>query len=156
MNSTSKLEVGSSVPDFSLLDQNGKMFDLSEILGKHNLVIYFYPKDGTQGCTKEACTFRDMYQDFTDAGAEVIGISGDNRESHQGFSTAHKLPFTLLSDEDKTVRKLFGVPTDFFGLLPGRVTYIVDKKGIIRYIFKSQTQIEKHVRESLRILKTLN
>jgi peroxiredoxin Q/BCP len=156
MKTMNKIEVGSKVPDFSLFDQNGKVFHLSDILGKHNLVIYFYPKDDTQGCTKEACTFRDRYQDFTDSGAEVIGISGDNRTSHRNFATSHNLPFTLLSDENKTVRKLFGVPTDFFGLLPGRVTYIIDKQGIVRYIFKSQTQVEKHVNESLRILKTLN
>jgi thioredoxin-dependent peroxiredoxin len=144
---TNKIEVGSKVPDFNLIDQHGNNFLLSSLLGKQNLVIYFYPKDNTQGCTKEACSFRDMYQDFTDAGADVIGISSDSRESHSDFATSHKLPFTLLSDEDQSVRKRFGVPTDLFGLLPGRVTYIIDKKGIVRYIFKSQTQVEKHVHE---------
>ncbi len=156
MDSTNKIEVGSKVPDFSLFDQDGKLFHMADIIGKRNLVIYFYPKDNTAGCTKEACTFRDMYQDFTDAGADVIGISSDSHESHSGFATSNKLPFTLLSDENKTVRKLFGVPTDLFGLIPGRVTYIADKQGLVRYIFKSQTQVEKHVNESLRILKTLN
>jgi thioredoxin-dependent peroxiredoxin len=156
MDSTNKIEVGSKVPDFSLFDQDGKLFHISDIIGKCNLVIFFYPKDNTAGCTKEACTFRDMYQDFTDAGADVIGISPDSRESHKGFATSNKLPFTLLSDENKTARNLFGVPTDLFGLIPGRVTYIIDKQGIVRYIFKSQSQVEKHVNESLRILKTLN
>jgi len=156
MESTNQIEVGIKVPDFSLSDQNGKLFHLSDVLGKKNLVIYFYPKDNTQGCTKEACSFRDSYQDFTDAGAEVIGISSDSKSSHKDFAGKHNLPFILLSDEDKTVRKLFGVPSDLFGFIPGRVTYIVDKQGIARYIFKSQTQVEKHVSESLRILKTLN
>jgi thioredoxin-dependent peroxiredoxin len=156
MVKTSKIEVGSKVPDFSLTDQNGRMFHLSTIVGKCNIVIYFYPKDNTQGCTKEACTFRDMYQDFTDAGAIVIGISGDNHISHFNFASSYKLPFTLLSDEDKTVRELFGVPTDLLGLVPARVTYIIDKQGIVRYIFKSQTDVEKHITESLRILKTFN
>ena len=150
-----KIEVGSRVPDFSLYDQNGNLFQLATHLGKHNLVIYFYPKDETQGCTKEACKFRDMYKDFTDAGAEVIGISSDSRKSHSEFAAKHKLPFSLLSDEDKKVRKRFGVPTNFLGLLPGRVTYIVDKQGIVRYIFNSQNQAEMHAEESFRILKSL-
>jgi len=132
------------------------MFSLSSLLGKQNLVIYFYPKDYIEGCTKEALTFPDMYKDFTDAFAGVIGISSNSRETHSDFANSHKLPFTLLSDDDQTERKIFSVPRDLFGLLPGRVTYIIDKKGIVRYIFRSQTQVEKHVHESLRILKSLN
>lgn len=155
MESKRKIEVGSRVPDFSLYDQNGTLFQLAAHLGKQNLVIYFYPKDDTPGCTKEACTFRDMYEDFTQAGAEVIGISSDSRKSHSEFATKHKLPFSLLSDEGKEVRKRFGVPTNLFGFLPGRVTYIIDKQGIVKYIFNSQTQAEKHAEESLRILKSL-
>ena len=155
MKSSHKIEVGSIVPDFSLYDQNGELFHLATHLGKHNLVIYFYPKNDTPGCTKEACTFRDMYEDFTNAGAEVIGISSDSRKSHSEFASKHKLPFTLLSDEDKEVRRLFGVPTNFLGLLPGRVTYIVDKQGTVRHIFDSQSQAEKHAEESIRILKSL-
>lgn len=156
MGTTRKVEVGSIVPDFSLYDQNGELFQLAAHLGKHNLVIYFYPKDDTPGCTKEACAFRDMYEDFTDAGAEVIGISSDSRKSHSEFAAKHKLPFSLLSDEDKRVRRLFGVPTNFMGLLPRRVTYIIDKQGTVRHIFSSQTQTEKHAEESIRILKSLN
>jgi thioredoxin-dependent peroxiredoxin len=156
MAELNRIEVGTKVPDFSLLDQNGNTFHLSAYLGRKNLVIYFYPKDDTQGCTTEACAFRDLYQDFIDAGAAVIGISGDNQKSHRDFASSHKLPFILLSDGDKVVRKLFGVPTDLFGLLPGRVTYIIDKNGVVRNIFKSQSQPEKHVFESLKILKTLN
>lgn len=155
MDAKIKIEVGSKVPDFSLFDQHGNLFQLATHLGKKNLVIYFYPKDDTPGCTKEACTFRDMYEDFTVAGAEVIGISSDSRKSHSEFAAKHSLPFSLLSDEDKEVRKRFGVPTNFLGLLPGRVTYIVDRQGIVKYIFNSQTQAAKHAEESIRILKSL-
>jgi thioredoxin-dependent peroxiredoxin len=155
MDSTRSIEVGSKVPDFSLNDQYGKRFHLATHLGKHNLVIFFYPKDDTPGCTKEACTFRDMYMDFTDAGAEIIGISSDSRKSHSEFSAKHKLPYSILSDENQEVQHLFGVPRNLLGLLPGRVTYVIDKQGIVRYIFNSQTQAEKHARESIRILKSL-
>lgn len=155
MEPSGKIKVGSRVPDFSLFDQNGNLFQLAAHLGKQNLVIYFYPKDDTPGCTKEACTFRDMYEDFTDVGAEVIGISSDSRKSHSEFATKHKLPFSLLSDEDKAVRKRFGVPTNMLGILPGRVTYIVDKQGIVKFIFNSQTQAERHAQESIRFLKSL-
>jgi thioredoxin-dependent peroxiredoxin len=156
MPSSNQIEVGSKIPDFSLLDQKGNIFHSSEIIGKQNLVVYFYPKDNTRGCTKEACTFRDSYQDFIDAGAEVIGISSDQPVTHSEFAKTHKLPFILLCDENEKVRKLFGVESDLFGLIPGRVTYIIDKKGIVRYKFKSQTQVEKHVSESLRIIRSLN
>ena len=155
MPQTRKIEVGNKVPDFSLYDQNGNLFQLAAHLGKHNLVIYFYPKDDTPGCTKEACTFRDRFEDFTDAGAEVIGISSDSRQSHSEFAARYKLPFSILSDEAKKVRRSFGVPTNLLGFLPGRVTYIIDKQGIVRYIFNSQSQAEKHAEESLRILKSL-
>lgn len=146
------LKPGEKVPSFSLPDQQGKEFNINSLLFKKALVIYFYPKDETAGCTKQACAFRDAYQDFTDAGAEVIGISSDSSDSHQSFADHHNLPFILLSDTDGTVRNLFGVPTDLLGLLPGRVTYIVDKNGIIKYIFNSQIRIEKHITEALRIL----
>jgi thioredoxin-dependent peroxiredoxin len=155
MEPTRKIEVGSRVPDFSLFDQNGNLFQLATHLGKNNLVIYFYPKDDSPGCTKEACTFRDMYEEFTDTGAEVIGISSDSRKSHSEFATKHNLPFSLLSDEDNAVRRRFGVPAFFFGLLPGRVTYLVDKQGIVQYIFNSQMQTEMHAKESIRILKSM-
>lgn len=149
------LKQGDRIPPFVLPNQHGKNFDIESLLLKKSMVIYFYPKDETAGCTKQACAFRDSYQDFVDAGAEVIGISSDDEESHSNFAGHHRLPFVLLSDKDKTVRNLFGVPTDMFGLLPGRVTYIVDKLGVIRYIFNSQIRIEKHITEALRILKEI-
>lgn len=148
-----KIEVGSKIPSFTLKDQNGYDFDISKLIGKKNLVIYFYPKDDTPGCTKEACSFQDMYQDFIDADAEVIGISGQSSESHKIFADKYHLTFVLLADDGNKIRKQFGVPTSFFGLLPGRVTYIVNKEGKVIYTFNSQMNAEKHVEEAMRILK---
>jgi len=150
------LKTGDKIPQFSLTDQNGKDFNINSLRAKKSLVIYFYPKDETAGCTKQACSFRDHYPDFKDAGAEVIGISSDTADSHGSFADHHNLPFILLSDKDGLLRKEFGVPGNLLGLLPGRVTYIVDKQSIIRYIFNSQIWIEKHITEALRILKGLD
>jgi peroxiredoxin Q/BCP len=150
-----KLKIGSTIPGFILPDQNGNLFDITTILGKKNLVIYFYPKDDTPGCTKEACSFRDQFDVFKQENAQIIGISGQSVKSHEEFAAKYKLNYTLLSDEGNEIRKLFGVPTSFFGLIPGRVTYIVNKKGKVVYIFNSQTDATKHVDEALRILKLL-
>lgn len=150
-----EIKIGSTIPEFSLPDQNGNMFDISSVLGKKNLVIYFYPKDDSPGCTKEACSFRDQFEVFNKADAVIIGISGQSVESHKEFANKYKLTFALLSDEGNKIRKLFGVPTNFLGLLPGRVTYIADKTGKVIYIFNSQTNATKHVDEALRILKEL-
>jgi thioredoxin-dependent peroxiredoxin len=153
---TMTLKTGDKIPHFTLPDQAGNLFNIETLLTKKSLVIYFYPKDETAGCTKQACAFRDNYQDFKEAGAEVIGISSDSEASHENFAIHHKLPFILLSDTEGTVRTQFGVPTDLLGLLPGRVTYIIDKQGVIKYIFNSQVRIGKHISESLRILQGLN
>jgi len=152
MNST---EVGSLVPSFSLKDQNGQYFNIESVIGKHNLVIYFYPKDDSPGCTKEACSFRDQFEVFKKEDAIIIGISGQSVKSHLEFAKKHRLNYTLLSDDGNKVRKLFGVPTSFLGLLPGRVTYIVDKQGKVVFIFNSQLNAEKHIEEALRILKEM-
>ena len=151
----SKIEVGSFIPEFSLPDQNGTEFKINDVLGKKKLVIFFYPKDDSPGCTKEACSFRDQFEVFAQADALIIGISGQSVESHKKFAEKYKLTFTLLSDSDNKVRKLFGVPTNLFGLLPGRVTYIVDKTGKVAYIFDSQTQATRHVDEAMRVLKAM-
>lgn len=148
-----KIEVGSKIPEFKLLDQNGEMFDINSVLGKKNLVIYFYPKDDTPGCTKEACSFRDSYEEFKDHDAEVIGISSDDVESHKNFADKYGLTFTLLSDTDSKLRKRFGVPTNLLGMIPGRVTYVVDKTGTVIYLFNSQTKAEKHITEALAALE---
>lgn len=154
-NNMNEIKIGSSIPAFTLPDQNGNLFDISSVIGKKNLVIYFYPKDDSPGCTKEACSFRDQFEVFKEADAMVIGISGQSIESHKKFAEKYRLSFILLSDEGNKVRKLFGVPSNFFGLIPGRVTFIADKKGKVVYVFNSQTQAEKHVDEALRILKGL-
>jgi len=153
--SMQKISVGSVIPSFELKDQNNQLFQLNSVLGKKNLVIYFYPKDDTPGCTKEACAFRDQFEVFEDAQALIIGISAQSVESHKSFEKKHNLNFTLLSDTGNKVRKLFGVPTNFFGLISGRVTYIVNKEGKVVYMFNSQMQAEKHVEEALRILKEI-
>jgi thioredoxin-dependent peroxiredoxin len=151
-----KIEIGSAVPHFVLPDQNGKMFAIDSVTGKRNLVIYFYPKDDSPGCTKEACYFRDKYEVFTQADAMIIGISGQSVASHKKFAEKYHLSFTLLSDEGNRIRKLFGVPSDFFGMLPGRVTYVIAKTGKVVYIFNSQSEAKEHVDEALRILEGLN
>ncbi len=149
------LQDGNKVPAFSLPDENGKMFDIHEVLGEHILVIYFYPKDDTPGCTTEACTFRDHFEDLTDAGAVVIGISSDSPQSHKRFKEKYRLPFKLLSDQDKKVRDLFGVPSSLMGLLPGRVTYIIDRDGVIKHVFNSQLNAAEHVEVAKNIIRQL-
>ncbi len=119
------------------------------------MVIYFYPKDDTPGCTKEACTFRDQYEDFVAAGAQVVGISADSPESHRQFAAKYRLPFLLLSDRQNTVRSLFGVKGDLFGLIPGRVTFVADAQGIVRHVFSSQLNATRHVAEALEVIKRL-
>lgn len=150
-----KIVVGSQVPKFELLDQNGNLFNIDSVLGKKNLVIYFYPKDDTPGCTAQACSFRDQFEVFSDADAMIIGISGQSVDSHLDFAKKYKLNFTLLSDKDNVIRKKFGVPSSFLGTVPGRVTYIVNKEGEVVYVFDSQRNATKHVDESLRIIKDL-
>ena len=147
--------VGSSLPSFSLKDQNGQLFNINSVKGKKNLVIYFYPKDDTPGCTKEACSFRDQFEVFKQQDALIIGISGQSVESHLEFAKKHRLNYTLLSDEGNAVRKLFGVPTNLFGLIAGRVTYVINKEGKVVLVFNSQTNAEKHIDEALRILKEM-
>ncbi|MDZ7614481.1 MAG: peroxiredoxin [Flavobacteriaceae bacterium] len=148
-----EIKIGSTIPAFTLPDQNGNMFNTGSLIGKKNMVIYFYPKDDSPGCTAQACSFRDQFEVFTEADAVIIGISGQSVKSHKEFAEKHRLSFTLLSDEGNKIRKLFGVPTNLFGLLPGRVTYVADKTGKVIYTFNSQIQATKHVDEALRILK---
>ncbi|WP_338409881.1 peroxiredoxin [uncultured Flavobacterium sp.] len=148
-----KLQVGDKVPTFKAKTQSGENFKLLDYIGKP-LVIYFYPKDNTPGCTLQACSFRDQYQDFQDLGAEVIGISGDSEESHDKFAKKHKLPFVLLSDFKKNIRNAFGVPSHLFGLLPGRVTYVINKEGIIVSIFNS-INAASHIPTALKAIQKM-
>ena len=147
------LKVGDKVPAFTLQNQNGQWIKSTDVIGKQAAVIYFYPKDETPGCTKEACKFRDEFEVFKDLKAKVIGISSDNVASHKKFAEKYHLPFTLLADINKQVRRLFGVPKSVIGLLPGRVTYVVNKKGTIIYIFNSQFGAEKHIAKAIKALK---
>jgi peroxiredoxin Q/BCP len=149
------LAVGDPAPNFRLPTSNGSYVALEDFLGKKNVVVYFYPKDFTRGCTAEACSFRDSYESFKDLGAEVIGISSDGQDSHRDFAQRHHLPFILLSDADGSVRKAYQVKKSL-GLFAGRVSFVIDKKGIIRLIFSSQTRVTAHVGEALNVLKSLS
>lgn len=145
------IQIGDKLPNFKATKQDGTTFDSHEIHEKP-VVIYFYPKDFTPGCTTQACSFRDAYQDFKDLGAEVIGVSGDSASSHQNFQQKYKLPFILLSDADRKLRRLFGVPTALLGLLPGRVTYVFDAKGYCIYIFDSMSA-KNHIEKALEAIQ---
>ena len=146
--------VGSKAPDFTLPSQSGETVSLRDFLGQKPVVLFFYPKDDTPGCIKQARAFRDGYEEFGKLDVEAIGISSDSVESHKGFAEKHSLPFLLLSDEEGKVRKLYGVPNTF-GLLPGRVTYVVDAEGTVRHLFASQLGVEKHVEEALEALGSI-
>lgn len=148
------LQLGDRIPDFSAIDTNGNLFDSVNVVGIKPVVIYFYPKDDTRICTEQACTFRDQYEEFKQLGAEVIGISSDSLKSHVAFANKHHLPFVLLSDSDKRIRKAFGVPNDLFGLIPGRATYVADKDGILRMIFDS-TSGKIHIEKALETIRQL-
>lgn len=145
------LKTGDKCPHFKGIDQHGNEFDSHEIIGKKNCVIYFYPKNETKVCTAQACSFRDNYETFQDNNCEVIGISGDSAKSHQSFAKNHSLPFILLSDGDKKIRKTFEVPKDFL-LLPGRYTYIINSEGVIMEIFHDAAHAETHTETALNIL----
>lgn len=150
------LQIGDQAPDFTLTTTTGDTFRLSEQRGQRAIVLYFYPKDDTPGCTAEACSFRDQYQDFQDLGAEVVGVSSDSEASHQKFTQKHRLPFPLLADAGGQVRKLYEVPRALLGLLPGRVTFVIDKAGAIRYIFNSMNRATDHVETAKKVLAELN
>jgi peroxiredoxin Q/BCP len=146
-----QIKIGDYIPSFSLKDQNGNLFDINTYLGKKKLVIFFYPQDGSLNCTREACYFRDISEIFDEADAIIIGISSQSVESHKDFAEKNRLNYTLLSDNENTVRKLFGVPGRVFGLIPGRVTYVADRTGKVVYIFDSQTEVQRHVDEAMKI-----
>ncbi|MFZ5492816.1 MAG: peroxiredoxin [Pseudomonadota bacterium] len=153
MPASKTLKVGDKAPTFTLPTADGRPVSLADYLGRP-VVVYFYPKDDTPGCTAEACAFRDQYEDFKQAGAEVIGISSDPPESHARFAGKHQLPFVLLSDQGGTVRKVYGVPATL-GLLPGRVTFVLDRDGTIRHMFSSQLRAKQHVAEAVGVIRSL-
>ena len=146
------LKVGDTAPHFSGIDSNGNAFDTQDYYGKKWLVVYFYPKDDTPGCTTQACSFRDAYQDFTDLGAEVIGVSSDGVTSHVKFQSKFQLPFILLADTKKSIRRLFGVPNDLLGFVEGRATYVIGLDQKVHYIFDS-IRGSGHMERALAFLK---
>jgi thioredoxin-dependent peroxiredoxin len=146
--------VGDKAPDFTLPSQSGEQVRLYDRIGEHVVVLYFYPRDETSGCTAEACAFRDSHEVFSDAGAEVIGISSDSVDKHAAFADHHKLPFTLLSDEGGKVRKLYRVPSSL-GFIPGRVTYVIDRDGTVRLVINSMLNIGGHINDALDVVRKL-
>jgi len=146
--------VGDRAPDFTLPDQLGEPVRLGQLVGKKNVVLYFYPKDATPGCTAEARAFRDAYDTFTAADTEVVGVSSDSIKSHKRFAARHQLPFRLLSDRDGAVRALYGVERTL-GILPGRVTYVIDRDGVVQHVYSSQLAATRHVREARQALRCL-
>jgi peroxiredoxin Q/BCP len=149
-----KLKVGDRAPHFAATTMDGSTIRLTDFLGKRGIVLFFYPKNGTSVCTKEACSFRDSYDKFRDAGAEVIGVSSDSAESHVAFAEQNHLRFPLISDHDRSLAKLFGVP-DSFGLIPKRVTFVIDKSGIIRLIFSALFASHEHVQRAREACQAL-
>jgi peroxiredoxin Q/BCP len=148
------INIGDRAPDFELHAASGQKVRLSDFHGRKNVVLFFYPKDNTAGCTVEACTFRDAYSDFVDADAEVIGVSSDSLESHNGFADRHRLPFLLLSDPGGTVGARYDV-RKALGIFPGRVTFLIDKEGIVRHVTDGRLRFKDHVTESLAILREM-
>ena len=148
------IQAGDKAPDFTLPSQSGDQVRLQDRLGERVIILYFYPKDNTPGCTAEACAFRDSHETFTDAGAEVIGVSSDSVDRHAAFAGHHSLPFTLLSDQGGEVRKRYGVPS-VLGVLPGRVTYVIGRDGTVRHVFNSMTNIGRHVDDALEVVRQL-
>jgi peroxiredoxin Q/BCP len=148
------IAVGQRAPDFTLPAGDGRSVSLADFRGKKVVVLFFYPKDETPGCTREACEFRDSFDRFGDAGAEVIGVSDDDVESHKKFAANHRLPMTLLSDLGGKVRQTFGVKA-LLGIMPDRVTFVIDREGIVRHVFAARLRFGKHVDEALGVVKTL-
>lgn len=147
------MQLGDQLPPFSLNDADGKVRSNEEFLQGKHLVLFFYPKNNTSGCTAEVCAFRDVYQDFLDAGCDVVGVSGDTVASHALFADKHRLPYPILSDSKGTLRKAMQVPKKLFGLIPGRVTYIFNPEGKLIHITNDMMDAEKHIVEALEVIK---
>jgi peroxiredoxin Q/BCP len=144
------IRIGDRMPEFSALNEKGELV-YSKELSSTPCIIFFYPKDDTYLCTKEACSFRDANEEFLKAGIQVIGISADSVEEHAQFAKKHILKYSLLSDTENKIRTVFGVPKGLLGLLPGRVTYCFDAQGKVLSIINSSFSAEKHVQEALQV-----
>jgi peroxiredoxin Q/BCP len=138
---------GDRAPEVELTMHTGETIALADLWRDRVVILFFYPKDGTLVCTKEACAFRDAFEEFHEAGATVVGVSGDSAEAHRAFADRHRLPFLLATDTNGALRRAFGVPKTM-GILPGRVTYVIDREGIIRRMFSAQFAADRHVREA--------
>jgi thioredoxin-dependent peroxiredoxin len=149
------MNIGDTLPEITLLNQDSKPVYLKEFINKHPLVVYFYPKDNTHGCTLEACSFRDHYHEFEKANAKIFGISADSPQSHLAFIKQHRLNFALLSDPQHEAERIFGVKRNLFGLLSGRETFVFDSQGKLCYKFNSATRPTMHIKEALKALKQL-
>ena len=143
-----QIAVGDRAPAFTAVLQDGSTFDASSLIGKKWLVLFFSPKDDTPVCTKEACAFRDSYARFVDAGAEVVGVSSDTAASHAKFAAKYRLPFPIIADSDRGLRRLFGVPNTL-AILPGRVTYVIDREGVVRLVYSAMLASDEHVSRAL-------
>tara|TARA_B100000767_G_C19701655_1_gene508701 strand:- start:283 stop:738 length:456 start_codon:yes stop_codon:yes gene_type:complete len=150
------MKIGERCPEIAYDNQHGKSIPFKDFLGSKNIVFFFYPKNFTPGCTKEACVFRDSYEEFQQYDCEVIGISSDSEKSHRSFSNAFNLNYHLIADRKETLRDLFEVPKNLFGLVPGRVTFVIDKKGICIGIFNSLINSKGHISYALNCLKEHN
>lgn len=148
------MQIGDAMPNLTVTVETGDECSLADVQGDKAMVLYFYPKDETPICTKEACSFRDAYEDFVEAGAVVVGVSGDSAGSHRAFAQNHRLPFTLIADVDGALRRAFGVPKTF-GFLDGRVTYVIDKQGIVQHVFSARFVAQQHVTEALAVVRRL-
>ncbi len=146
------LNIGDVAPEFSAQADDGKQVSLSELLAKGNVVLYFYPKDETRGCTTEACEFRDRWSEVTQLGATVVGVSSDDVNSHSRFKAHHGLQFILLTDVGSQIRKLYRAT----GLLiPPRITYVIDRTGKIRHVYNSQLAPKEHVDQAILALSRI-
>ena len=148
------MQIGDPIPELTVTIQTGEQRSLNDLMGEQATVLYFYPKDETPICTKEACSFRDAYEDFVEAGAIVVGVSSDGVASHQAFADRHRLPFTLVADVGGALRRAFAVPRAL-GFLDGRVTYVIDKHGIVRHVFNARFAADRHVTEALSVVRAL-
>ena len=142
------VQVGDTAPTFTAPLQDGGTFDSATLLGRKWLVLFFYPKDNTPVCTREACAFRDSYEAFVAAGAEVVGVSSDSAATHARFAEKHRLPFPIVADTDRRLRRLFGVANPL-GVIPGRVTYVIDREGVVRLVYAALFASDKHVKQAL-------
>jgi peroxiredoxin Q/BCP len=149
------LEAGTVAPQFTATLDSGETFNLGEWRGRKHVVLYFYPKDDTRGCTREACAFRDNYEPITALDAIIVGVSADSADSHQQFREKHSLPFPLIPDTDKQLSKLYGA-RGLFGLTTARITYVIDKQGIIRGAFRHEVRgIGDHIEDAIRTLQEI-